>query len=62
MFSEECKEGGVNMTYYDRLRNSYDRQYYQTLEDREYEIEKMSERQELLREKALYDSERRRGK
>ena len=50
------------MTYYDRLRNSYDRQYYQTLEDREYEIEKMSERQELLREKALYDSERRSGK
>lgn len=50
------------MTYYDILRNSYDRQYYQTLEDREYEIEKMSERQELLREKALYDSERRRGK
>ena len=52
----------MNMTYYDRLRNSYDRQYYQTLENREYEIEKMSERQELLREKALYDSERRRGK
>lgn len=50
------------MTYYDRLRNSYDRQYYQTLEDREYEIESRSERQEFLRDKALYDSERRRGK
>lgn len=50
------------MTYYDRIRNSYDRQYYQTLEDREYEIDRRSERQELLREKALYDSERRRGK
>lgn len=50
------------MTYYDRIRNRYDRQYYQTLEDREYEIERRSERQELLRDKALYDSERRRGK
>lgn len=50
------------MTYYDRIRNSYDRAGYDSTEDREYEIEKMSEREELLREKALYDSERRRGK
>ena len=50
------------MTYYDRISNSYDRQYYQTLEDREYEIERRSDRQELLREKSLYDSERRSGK
>lgn len=48
------------MTYYDRIRNKYDRQYYQTLEDREYEIERRSEREELLREKALYEQERRR--
>ena len=50
------------MTYYDRLRNSYDRAGYDSPEDREYEIERWSERQELIREKALYDSERRRGK
>ena len=50
------------MTYYDRLMNSYDRQYYQTLEDREYEIERRSEMEELLREKALYEQEIRRGK
>lgn len=50
------------MTYYDRIRNKYDRQYYQTLEDREYETDRWSERHEMLEEKALYDSERRRGK
>ena len=31
-------------------------------EDREYEIDRFSEREELLREKALYDSEIRRNK
>ena len=50
------------MTYYDRIRNSYDRSGYDSPEDREYEIDRMSERQELLSEKALYDSEIRRGK
>ena len=50
------------MTYYDRLRNSYDRSGYDSPEDMEYEIERRSERQELLRDKDLYDSERRRGK
>ena len=50
------------MTYYDRIRNSYDRHAYDSPEDREYEIERRSERQELLREKTLYDSERRRVK
>ena len=50
------------MTYYDRIRNSYDRSGYDSPEDREDEIDRRSERQELLIEKALYDSERRRGK
>ena len=50
------------MTYYDRIRNSYDRSGYDSPEDREYEIDRRSERQELLSEKALYDSEIRRGK
>ena len=50
------------MTYYDRLRNSYDRSGYDSPEDREYEIDSRSERQELLKEKALYEQEIRRGK
>ena len=50
------------MTYDDRLRNSYDRSGYDSPEDREYEIDRRSERQELLREKALYEQEIRRGK
>ena len=50
------------MTYYDRLRNSYDRSGYDSPEDREYEIERRAERQALLREKALYEQEIRRGK
>lgn len=50
------------MTYYDRLRNSYDRAGYDSPEDREYETDIWSERHEMLEEKALYDSERRRGK
>ena len=50
------------MTYYDRIRNSYDRSGYDSPEDREYEIDRRSERQELLREKALYEQEIRRGK
>ena len=50
------------MTYYDRLRNSYDRAGYDSPEDMEYEIDRWSEREELLSEKAMYDSERRRGK
>ena len=52
----------MNMTYYDRLRNRNDRAGYDSTEDMEYEIDRMSERQELLSEKALYDSEIRRGK
>lgn len=50
------------MTYYDRIRNSYDRHAYDSPEDREYERDRWSERHEMLEEKALYDSERRRGK
>ena len=50
------------MTYYYRLRNSYDRGGYDSSEDMEYEIERMSERQEFLREKALYEQEIRSGK
>ena len=50
------------MTYYDRLKNKYDRAVYKSPEDKEYEMDRFFEYQEFLREKALYDSERRRGK
>ena len=50
------------MTYYDRLRNRYDRAGYKSPEDKEYEMDRFFEHQECLREKALYEQEIRRGK
>lgn len=52
----------MSITYYDRLKNKYDRQGYKSPEDKEYEMDRFFEYQEFLREKALYEQEIRKGK
>ena len=52
----------MSITYYERLKNKYDRQVYKSPEDKEYEMDRFLDHQEFLREKALYEQEIRRGK
>lgn len=52
----------MSLTYYNRIRNSYDRTGYDSPDDKEYEIDRWSERHEYLEEKANYYAEIRRGK
>lgn len=52
----------MSITYYERLKNKYDRQLYKSPEDKEYEMDRFLDHQEFLREKALYEQEIRRGK
>ena len=44
----------MSLTYYNRIRNSYDRAGYDSPDDREYEIDRWSERHEYLEERANY--------
>lgn len=52
----------MSLTYYNRIRNNYDRAGYDSPDDREYEIDRWSERHEYLEERANYYAEIRRGK
>lgn len=52
----------MSITYYDRLKNKYDREVYKSPEEKEYEMYRFLEHQEFLREKALYEQEIRRVK
>ena len=45
------------MTYYDRLRNQYDRNIYCSSEEKEEKFRRLLERQEFLKEKDLYKCE-----
>ena len=50
------------MTYYERLKNSYDRNVYCSPEDKEERFRKMMEAEERRRLKEEYMEEIRRGK
>lgn len=52
----------MSITYYDRLKNKYDREVYKSSEEKEYEMDRFLDHQEFLREKALYEQEIRRCK
>ena len=45
------------MTYYDRLRNQYDRNIYCSPEDKEEKFRRLLENQEILEQKDLYKCE-----
>ena len=50
------------MTYYERLKNKYDRNVYCSTEDKEEWFRKMLEAEERRRLKEEYEAEIRRGK
>lgn len=50
------------MTYYERLKNKYDRNVYQSNEYKEERFRKMMEAEERKRFKEEYEAEIRRGK
>lgn len=50
------------MTYYERLKNAYDRNVYRSTEDNEERFRKMMEAEERRRLKEEYMSEIRRNK
>ena len=50
------------MTYYERLKNKYDRNVYRSPEDKEERFRKMMEAEERRRLKEEYMEEIRRGK
>ena len=45
------------MTYYARIRNRNDRSIYESPEEKEERFRRLLERQEFLKEKALYKCE-----
>lgn len=52
----------MSLTYYSRLRNSYDRAGYKSPDDIEYETDRASKYQEYLEERTNYYAEIKRGK
>ena len=45
------------MTYYDRLKNKYDRHIYESPEDKEERFRRLLENQEISEQKDLYKCE-----
>ena len=45
------------MTYYDKLKNKYDRHLYESPEEKEERFRRLLERQEISRQKDLYKCE-----
>ena len=50
------------MTYYDRLKNQYDRHLYESPEEKEERFRRLLERQEISKQKDLYKFECRKEK
>lgn len=50
-------QGGIKMTYYDRLRNRHDRHLYESPEEKEERFRRLLENQEISEQKDLYKFE-----
>ena len=50
------------MTYYDRLKNQYDRHLYESPEEKEERFRRLLENQKISEQKDLYKVERRKEK
>ena len=50
-------QGGIKMTYYDRLRNRYDKSLYLSPEEKEERFRRLMENQEISEQKDLYKYE-----
>ena len=55
-------QGGIKMTYYDRLRNRHDRNVYCSPEEKEERFRRFLENQEISEQKDLYKFECRKEK